>query len=158
MRLVLSFLLFVLAAPLSAQVSIHAYVDKAVLGDAETLAFTLEISGDLDELGAVQPPDARGLVLAQSTPVLRSQVITNGEEHLTIRWLYRPQRTGQAEILSARIPAGGRILETDPISINDRTAYIFGHLSGSVQGNHVVGNELESELFRVESLTIDELV
>lgn len=117
MRFVLSFFLFALAAPLSAQVSIHAYVDKTVLGDAETLAFTLEISGDLDELGAIQPPDARGLVLTQSTPVLRSQVITNGEEHLTLRWLYRPQRTGQAEMLSARIPVGGRILETDPISI-----------------------------------------
>jgi len=117
MRFILSFFLFVLATPLSAQVSIHAYVDKTVLGDAETLAFTLEISGDLDELGSIQPPDAHGLVLAQSTPVLRSQVITNGEEHLTLRWLYRPQRTGQAEILAARIPVGGRIHKTDPISI-----------------------------------------
>ncbi len=117
MRSVLSFLLFTFAAPLGAQVSIHAYVDKTVLGDAETLAFTLEITGDLDELGPIQPPGAHGLTLAQSTPVLRSQVVTNGEEHLTLRWLYRPQRTGQSEILSARIPVGGRILETDPISI-----------------------------------------
>ena len=117
MRLALSVLLFLFAAPLSAQVSIHAYVDKTVLGDAETLAFTLEVSGNLDDLGSIQPPDARGLALVQGTPVLRSRVIVNGEDHLTLRWLYRPLHTGRAEILSARIPSSGHTLETDPISV-----------------------------------------
>lgn len=115
----LSFLLFLLACavPLSAQVSIHAYVDKTVIGDAETVAYTLELSGDLDDIGSIQPPDAHGLTLAQGTPVLRTQSIINGETHLTLRWLYRPQRTGQAEILPTRIPIGSRTIETDAVSV-----------------------------------------
>ncbi len=117
MRFVLSLLLVGFAASSSAQVTVHAYVDNTVLGDAETLAYTLEISGDLDDLGDIQAPDARGLVLAQGAPVLRSQIVTNGEAQLTLRWLYRPLHIGQAEILAARIPSGGRVLETDPISI-----------------------------------------
>ncbi len=117
MRLLIFPLLIALLAPATAQVSINSYVDKTEMGDAETLAFTLEISGDLAQLGTIQPPDARGLVLAQNSPVLRSQVVTNGEAHLTIRWLYRPQRTGQAEILSARIPVAGNTYESEPINI-----------------------------------------
>ena len=117
MRSVTVLLLLLSAASLSAQVTVHAYVDKTVVGDAETVAFTLELSGDIGDLGPIEPPDARGLALAQSTPVLRSQVINNGEQHLTLRWLYRPQRTGDADILAARIPTENRVLETEPIRV-----------------------------------------
>ncbi|MDX1439049.1 MAG: BatD family protein [Rubricoccaceae bacterium] len=104
--------------PVQAQVTVNSYVDKTVLGDAETLAYTLELAGDLSHVGDVQAPDAVGLTLSQGTPVLRSQMTTsNGSDHLTIRWLYRPQRVGHGEILAARIPLGGRTITTDPIEI-----------------------------------------
>lgn len=43
-------------------------------------------------------------------------------------------------------------------AISDRTAYCYGLLTGTVQANNVVGTESESELMRVESLTVEELV
>lgn len=102
----------------SAQVTVNSYVDKTVLGDAETLAYTLEVSGDLQNLGTIQAPDATGMTLASGTPVLRSQMTTNtGADQLTLRWLYRPQRIGDAQIFSARIPIGNRTLTTNPIEI-----------------------------------------
>lgn len=109
--------LLVLAPPAAAQVSVNAYVDKLVLGDAEALAYTLEIAGDLDGLAPVQPPDARGLTLASPSPVLQSRVRTGGEERLTLRWRYQPQAAGKAEVLGARVRVGVREYRTDPITV-----------------------------------------
>jgi hypothetical protein len=41
-------------------------------------------------------------------------------------------------------------------TITDRTLYLWGNLEGSVQMNHVTGDEGSTELVRVESLTVRE--
>ncbi|HLT46129.1 MAG TPA: BatD family protein [Rubricoccaceae bacterium] len=101
----------------AAQVSVNAYVDKTELGDAETLAYTLEIRGDLAGLGPVEAPDARGLALAHPSPVLQERLAVNGDERLTLRWLYRPQGVGKATVLGATVRVGGRAYRTDPITV-----------------------------------------
>ena len=117
MRTLIVLMAGLLTAPAWAQVQLNAYVDKTEVGDSETLAYTLEISGDMDALDPVQAPDARGLVLAHRAPVLQSRVSINGQDQLTLRWLYRPQRLGDATILGARVTLRGRDYRTDPISV-----------------------------------------
>ena len=43
-------------------------------------------------------------------------------------------------------------------TITDRTLWIYGLLTGTIQANNVLGSEGSSEVFRVESITINELV
>jgi hypothetical protein len=116
-RGLLVFAVLLLARAAGAQVSVHAYVDKTELGDAETLAYTLEVTGDLGGLGPIEAPHARGLALAHPAPVSENRVTVNGEGRLTVRWLYQPRRTGKAEVLGAVVTVGGRTYRTDPIVV-----------------------------------------
>ena len=113
--MLLAALLF--ASSASAQVTLHAYVDKTELGDAETLAYTLEVSGDLDDLAPIQPPEGRGLTLRQGSPIHQERLITNGQERLRLTWAYTPQRTGEVAVLGTNVRVKDRTYRTDPIFV-----------------------------------------
>lgn len=51
-----------------------------------------------------------------------------------------------------------QVPDTLGVTQTDRSKWIYGSLSGSVQANNIVGDEGVSEAVRVESLTIEELI
>src|SRR5690606_15423029 len=113
-------LCLLLAQAASAQVSVHAYVDKTVLGDAEMLLFTVEASGDFRNLGRVTAPTTRGLEAVQTSPVQRWDVsVLGGRTHqkLTLQWQYRPLGTGTAYVGDAVVRIDGEEYTTDPIVV-----------------------------------------
>ncbi|HYE97207.1 MAG TPA: BatD family protein [Rubricoccaceae bacterium] len=118
MRLFAFILLAASWSAASAQVAVHAYVDRTVVGAGEIVTYTLEARGDLRGLGDPEPPPARGLTLVQRTPTLRSFVRSSGgADELTVRWRYRAERSGTAELGPARVPISGRVFTTDPIRV-----------------------------------------
>ncbi|NNF57078.1 MAG: protein BatD [Rhodothermaceae bacterium] len=110
-------LALLVASSATAQVTVHAFVDKTELGDAETLAYTLEVSGDLDDLAPIQPPEGRGLALRQGTPVHQERLILNGQERLRLTWAYTPQRTGDVAVLGTNVRVKDRTYRTDPVFV-----------------------------------------
>lgn len=112
--------LLMLAAPALAQTSVHAYVDRTTMGEAETLTFTVEITGDFRDIGRITPPETRGLESVQTTPVQRWDVTSRGgvmRQQLALQWQYRPLGTGTAYIGEAGLELDGRDFSTDPIVV-----------------------------------------
>ena len=109
----------VLLAPAAlAQLTVHAFVDKTMMGDAETLLYTVEASGDFRDLGRITAPTTRGLTAVQTSPVQSWNVsILNGRQRqkLTLQWQYRPLGPGTAYVGATTLRLDGQTYTTDPI-------------------------------------------
>ncbi len=113
-------LIVVLAVPALAQTTVHSFVDKTTMGDRETLVYTVEASGSFGDLGRVTPPETRGLVAVQTSPVQSWAVSSiNGvtDQTLTLQWQYRPLGTGTAYVGETTLRLDGRDYTTDPIVV-----------------------------------------
>lgn len=67
--------------------------------------------------------------------------------------LIESSKSGQVPVIAcARFP------DSSGETITDRTGWLYGTLTGTVQANNVVGDELKGEAMRVESITVEELV
>ena len=112
----------VLLAPAAlAQLTVHAFVDKTMMGDAETLLYTVEASGDFRDLGRITAPTTRGLTAVQTSPVQSWNVsILNGRQHqkLTLQWQYRPLGPGTAYVGATTLRLDGQTYTTDPIVVD----------------------------------------
>jgi hypothetical protein len=109
------------AAPALAQITVRAYTDKTTMGDAETLLYTVEATGNFRDLGAVTAPATRGLTTVQTSPVQSwsiSSVNGRQRQQLTLQWQYRPLGTGTAYLGGATVRLDGRAYTTDPIVVD----------------------------------------
>ena len=65
--------------------------------------------------------------------------------------VFEQAKGGEIPVIAcARLPTSSGTTLTDP------TAWLYGTLSGTVQANNVVGDELDGEAMRVESITVEE--
>ncbi|MEP0546670.1 MAG: BatD family protein [Rhodothermales bacterium] len=113
--------LCLLAAPAAAQISVFAFVDKTTMGEAETLLFTIEATGDFRDLNRITAPSTRGLTAVQTSPVQSWRPTTLGNQtrqKLTLQWQYRPLGTGTAYLGPATLRIDGRDYTTDPIVVS----------------------------------------
>jgi len=65
--------------------------------------------------------------------------------------LFELSKSGELPVVAL-----GRVPNADATT-NDRTLYLYGTLDGTVQASNVLGDEGAGEVFRIESITIDEL-
>ncbi len=118
----LFFILLGTGSPLHAQISVTATVDETTVGTEETVRFYLEVKGGTySNVNTPAPPEAQGLSLVRRTPSTQQNIsYLNGklEQSLTFSWRYTPTGPGTARIGTARINAGGRAYQTEPIRIN----------------------------------------
>ena len=67
--------------------------------------------------------------------------------------LLEAAKSGQVPVVAcARFPTASGT------TLTDRTGWLYGTLTGTVQANNVTGQELSGEAMRVESVTVEELV
>ncbi|GAB5518261.1 MAG: BatD family protein [Rhodothermales bacterium] len=121
-------LLVVLLAVLTAasswaqQVSVQASVGDRTVGTEEVVSYTIEVKGaDLNQITTPQPPGTEGLVLMQTMPSTRRNVsFINGRtsQSIAFTWSFRPQREGQARILSTSLDIAGEAYTTRPIQLD----------------------------------------
>ena len=112
--------LLLLAAPVVAQTTVHAFVDQTTMGADEVLTYTVQITGDFRDIGQVVPPETRGLTAVQTNPVQHWDVTARGgvmRQQLALQWQYRPLGTGTAYIGETTLRLDGREVTTDPIAV-----------------------------------------
>ncbi|MEM8558482.1 MAG: BatD family protein [Bacteroidota bacterium] len=105
---------------LAQTVSVSASASPSPAGLDEQVLFQIEVRGDLTSVGQIDPPGTQGLTLTLPTPQqsYQYQNINGRVDHvLTLTWIYRPLRVGQATIESAQVPVGGRRYTTDPVTV-----------------------------------------
>lgn len=103
-----------------AQTSVSAFVNRNVIGADETVTLTVEVTGPLDQIGRIDPPDTRGLTLLQQTPQRSAQSVTiNGRttQQLVLRWTFRPFREGEAQIGGVSVNVAGQRYQTNAITV-----------------------------------------
>ncbi len=108
------------AHPASAQITVHAYVDKTIMGEAETLTYTVEARGAFRDLNRITAPTTRGLMAVQTSPVQSWDVAILGgqtRQQLTLQWQYRPIGTGTAYLDAVTLRLDGQDYTTDPIVV-----------------------------------------
>ena len=113
-------LVWLLTGPAVAQVTVHAYVDKTTMGDAETLLYTVEASGNFRDLGPISAPATRSLTAVRTSPVQSwnlSSINGRQSQTLTLQWQYRPIGTGTAYLGPTTLRLDGQSYTTDPITV-----------------------------------------
>lgn len=120
MRAALAVLLALLAAPAEAQITVSAYTDRTTMGEAETLLYVIEATGDFERLEGVEAPPTRGLIALQTAPIQDWTTTRAGpqqRQRLRLQWQFEPVRTGTARLGAATVRIDGTAFTTDPIEV-----------------------------------------
>ncbi len=98
-----------------------ATVDKTTVGLNEyfQVDFVFE-EGNVNELQAFTPPSFNGLIVISGPNESRSMRIINGQVSgsLTYSFVLKPRKLGKVQIGSAQITYRGKVLKTNPITVN----------------------------------------
>ncbi len=98
-----------------------ASVDKTTVGVNEYLQvdFAFE-EGNVNELKSFTPPSFAGFTIISGPNESRSMRIINGQVSgsLTYSFVLKPTKLGKAEIGSAEVTYRGKVLKTQPVTIN----------------------------------------
>lgn len=118
----LSILVASVRPPAAAQdLKVSALVDEPVIGTEERVTYTIEVQGtSLPDIRAPQPPETKGLVLANRYPSSSRNIsVVNGAMTVSMgySWQFSPTGIGTASIDAATVIAGGKTYTTKPVSV-----------------------------------------
>ena len=121
MRCILFLVGLAITAHISVAQTVSGLVSSPTIGNQETVAYTLEISGaDASEIVDPSAPDAEGLVLVSPSASRGTSIsITNGRvsRSVSYTWHYRPEQEGDARILEASVTIGDENYSAPAVSI-----------------------------------------